>query len=323
MSVPSGCGVCSKKDGVLRCSGCKVIVYCGVEHQTAHREEHKTACSAIRRCRVAMEKEEQALREYPDNPFTYDVGNFWMILETRPYMDSRAVLSNTMSNVNHVESLQAQLNLLMENLRLCRCDSLGARDAIPSLMIRLQQDQECYDFLKWWATTGQNADYDWGNTTLPYLDTKNANPLEPVDMFCDKLINLTHTVSVTLVKIKVLQMILTGMGSRDGSVAHMLGLRLQPSSIAKNPNIANCDERQLEGVKLKAQIRALYEGVQKLNPHFWPALVNPGEHLDAEPPMFSIGSVEQMQVALNLTYDAWYEAPGAIALIEMAIEGKF
>lgn len=299
------------------------MVYCGVEHQTAHRQEHKSACSAIRRCRVAMEKDEQALRALSDNPYTYGVGNFWKILETRPYMRSRIALCNTMSNVRNVESLEAQLDLLMENLWLCRGDNMGSRDAIPGLMIRLQWDQECYDFLKWWATTGENHDYDWGDTTLPYLDIRNANPLESVDMFCGKSIDLPHIVSVTLVKVKLLQVVLIGMGSADESVAFMLGLGLKPSTIAQNPNIANCEDRWLESVKLKAQIRALYEDVHRLNPHFWPALVDPGEHLEAKTTMFSIGSVEQMQMTLNLTYEAWQEAPGAITVIEMAIEGKF
>ncbi|KAJ6133020.1 hypothetical protein N7471_008235 [Penicillium samsonianum] len=72
-------------------------MYCGVEHQTAHRQEYKSACSLIRRCRIAMEKEEQALRDHPDDPFTHRVGNFWGILETRPYMRFRAALCNIMS----------------------------------------------------------------------------------------------------------------------------------------------------------------------------------------------------------------------------------
>ncbi|KAL2706510.1 hypothetical protein AAEP93_001760 [Penicillium crustosum] len=308
MSPPSGCGVCGKEDEVLRCSGCRVMMYCGVEHQTTHRQEHKSACSAIRKCRVAMEKEEQALRALPDNPYTYGVGNFWKIFETRPYMQSRVALCNAMSNIPNAESLGAQLDLLMENLRLCRTDNMGSRDVIPGLM--------------WWATTGQDPNYDWGNTTLPYLDIRNANPLEPVDMFRGKSFDLPHIVSVTLVKIKVLQVILTSMKPTDEGVAHMLGLRKKPSTIAKNPNIANCEDRSLTGVKLRAQIRALYEDVHKINPHFWPALVDPGEHLEAKTTMFSIGSVEEMRMILNLTYEAWQDAPGAIAVIQMAMEDK-
>ncbi|KAJ5816652.1 hypothetical protein N7447_008885 [Penicillium robsamsonii] len=183
MSLPSGCSVCGKEDGVLRCSGCKVMMYCDVEHQTAHRQAHKSACSAIRRCRFAMEKKEQALRAHPDDIFTHG---------------------------------------------------------------------ECYNFLKWWATTGQEHNYDWGNNTLPYLDIKNANPLEPVDMFCDRMIDLPHMVAVTLVKIEVLQVFFINTGSLDGITADMLVFGLKSSTIAKNPNIANCDDGWLEVVKLKA-----------------------------------------------------------------------
>ncbi|KXG45905.1 uncharacterized protein PGRI_047610 [Penicillium griseofulvum] len=192
-----------------------------------------------------------------------------------------------MTMIKHVESVQAQLDILMENLRLCRGDNLGSREVIPGLMIRLHQDQECYDFLKWWATTGQKDDYDWGDDTLPYLDIENANPLEPVN------------VSVTLVKVKVLQVLLTSMRYPNGSAAHLLGLGLKPSTIAKNPNIANCDDKQL---KPKAQIALC-------------------EHLQAKHMMYSIGSVQHMQATLNLTYEAWHEALGAVGVIEMAIEG--
>ncbi|KAJ5970885.1 uncharacterized protein N7479_000803 [Penicillium vulpinum] len=322
MSLPSGCGVCGKKDGALRCSGCKVMMYCGVEHQKAHHREHKSACTAIRGCRVAMEKEEQVVRELQGDIFTNGIRNVWLTSETRLYMLSRASLSNEMATIRNVESLQAQLDILMEDLQLCRGDNTGSRYAIPGVMIRLHQDQECYDFLKWWATAGQNHDYDWDNNTLPYLDIKNANPLEPLDVFCDGLINLPHRVAVTLVKVKVLQVIFTEMGPRDGSTARMLGPRSDYSTIAKNPNIANCDDKWLEIVKLKGQIRTLYEAVHKMNSHFWPALVNPGEPLRANVLIFAVGSVEEMQLALRLTYEAWNEAPGAIAVIKMAIEGK-
>ncbi|KAJ5520360.1 hypothetical protein N7463_000813 [Penicillium fimorum] len=284
MSPPSGCGVCGKKDEVLRCSGCKVMMYCGAEYQTAHRQDHKSACSAIRRCCIAMEKEEQALRAHPDDIFTHGVGRFWGIFDTRHYMRARAAFSNTLSLVGHIESLQAQLDILIEDLRLCRSDNMDSRDVIPGLM--------------------------------------NANPLEPANMSYDGMIDLPHMVSVTLVKIKVLQVLFMNMGSPGGITADMLVFGLKSSTIAKNPIIANCDDEWLEIVKLKAQIRALYEAVHKLNPHFWPALVNPGEHLEAKAMIFSIGSVEQMQMALDLTYEAWCETPGAITVIEVAIEGN-
>ncbi|KAJ5780738.1 Zinc finger MYND-type [Penicillium paradoxum] len=322
MSLPSGCGVCGQQDGVLRCSGCKVMPYCGVDHQKAHRQEHKSACSAIRRSRVAMEKAEKDLRERSATVFTNDIGQFWDLVETRPYMLARAALTDNLNRVHNVEAVQAQLDHLMENLRLCRSDNMGSRHVIPSLMIRLQKEQECYDFLKWWATTGQDDNYDWGDTTKPYLDIKNANPLEPVDIFCDNLIDLPFLTSLTLLKIKVLYLFYLPL-IESGRAAAFEGaeqsMRFKDSSIAHNPHIVNCANRFSEIEKLRAQICTLYKAVHSMNPHFWPALLNPAEHVRAHPMTFSPGSAEQMQVALNLTYDSWFENLEATAAIRLAM----
>ncbi|KAF3030462.1 hypothetical protein E8E15_004795 [Penicillium rubens] len=113
-----------------------------------------------------MEAQEQALRNHPDDDFTYGVGRFWKILPTRPYMNARLDYRAALTFVCNVESVQAQLDTLMENLRLCRGDNIGSRDLVPGLMIRLDRDQECYDFLKWWATSAKDPKYNWADPTL-------------------------------------------------------------------------------------------------------------------------------------------------------------
>jgi hypothetical protein len=89
------------------------MMYCGVEHQIAHREEHWSACSAIRKSRFAIEREEQALRGQPGDIFRFVV-NFWTISKTRSYMRVHCALCNAMGCVNRVESLIAQVDRLME-----------------------------------------------------------------------------------------------------------------------------------------------------------------------------------------------------------------
>ncbi|OQE40064.1 hypothetical protein PENCOP_c006G02084 [Penicillium coprophilum] len=103
----------------------------------------------------------------------------------------------------------------MENLRLCRSDNVGSKDMVPSVMIRLKKDQECYLFLKWWATSANDPRWDWGDETLPYLDIKNTNPLEPIDafinenpsepcfMFLHRRPHLSHTVVLALIRVKL------------------------------------------------------------------------------------------------------------------------
>jgi hypothetical protein len=44
--------------------------------------------------------------------------------------------------------------------RLRRSDNLGLRDMMPAIMLRLDLDQECYDFVKWWVTCDPDGNYD-------------------------------------------------------------------------------------------------------------------------------------------------------------------
>ena len=46
---------------------------------------------------------------------------------------------------------------LMDMLRLCWGDNMGVRDLVPALKLRLGKDQDCHDFCKWWATTGEEV----------------------------------------------------------------------------------------------------------------------------------------------------------------------
>lgn len=104
-------------------------------------------------------------------------------------------------------SVEAQLDHAMDMLQLSRSDNLGVRHVVPALMLRLNRDQECCDFVEWWSTTGNNGDYDWGNMKSPYLDIKNDDVFEPVEYLCNGwnlLCDLSHVVAVTLLKIKLL-----------------------------------------------------------------------------------------------------------------------
>lgn len=49
-----------------------------------------------------------------------------------------------MQRVANVESVQAQLDHVLDMLRLCRSDNLGMQFWAPVLMLRLGMDQECY-----------------------------------------------------------------------------------------------------------------------------------------------------------------------------------
>jgi hypothetical protein len=284
--------------------------YCNVEHQKLHRPEHKSDCNPVRKAHAAMMSKEMALKNSSDNPFTHDIGRFWGIVETRPYMRARVAYMNELSAIQTTQAVQLHLEIAMGNLRLCTNDNTGSRDVVPGLMLRLDQDQECYDFIKWWAIGVDSH--------LPHLSIKDANPLEPLDDMI-KLWDLPLLVSLVLVKIRLLVALISEPSIRSGQGT---APGFPGSNLMKNANVVNCQDLWPETVKIKSHIRQLYEAVNSKNAHFWPALVDPGSNLDASPDMFSPGSKEEMQMTLMFTLLSWKETFGSIQIIEAALNGK-
>jgi hypothetical protein len=78
------CDVCGTKAHLSRCSGCRVVWYCGREHQvSAWDAGHKLPCSAIKKARNKMEREEAKLHDLPNDgfmnngdPFVNSVGTY-------------------------------------------------------------------------------------------------------------------------------------------------------------------------------------------------------------------------------------------------------
>ncbi|KAJ5164861.1 uncharacterized protein N7500_006691 [Penicillium coprophilum] len=248
-----------------------------------------------------MEAKEQGLYNHPDDDFRYGMGRFFKILPTRPYMHARLGYRAALTFVRNVESVQVQLENLMENLRLCRSDNVRSKDMVPGVMIRLKKDQECYNFLKWWATSAKDPQYNWGDQTLPYLDIRNANPLEPIGAFI-AYENATEKN----------RKLMDGM------------MELKDSTITRNPHVANltCLQAEPEIAKMKAQIRQLYHIVNQANSHFWPQLLDPDENLNAAPVMYAPGSKEEMQAAIIQTWQAWNETFVALHVIHAIVNGE-
>lgn len=197
---------------------------------------------------------------------------------------------------------------------------MGVRDIVPALLLRLDRDQECYDFLKWYATTGQEGDYDWGDLDEPFLDLKDMDVLESPVLFCHKYLGLSHSVSVTLLKIKLLLAVRAGPEGWEMLRSSQTFNQIEESD---TQNSTGDYEQPVELIKvLKSHVNMLYEAIDKANEHYWPALMAPGSHLEARPPFFSPGSEEEMQLQLQRSYDAWTEVPGAIEVIKAISQKK-
>ena len=347
--LATGCAVCSKTENLLRCAGCKVLHYCSRDHQMKHREEHKSACSDVRRKREAVEKAKQALIEHPDfkndNPFTNHVGRFWKIVETRPYMMGLSALIRAFQGIEHADAVQAELEICMEMLRLCPGDNMGVRDSVPGVMVRLKKDQECYDFIKWWETAANDPDLEYTDPKR-YLNIKNADMFESVD-FVKELPHgdLSHPICLMILKIKILVDMLKLQNSVtkfDAMVAKKDSRfdKLPPGMLeafrkdALNQEISHpavrargdlLDRQKLSDTiqTVKDQINRLYDVIDGLNEHVWPGLAHCEETMDQPMGrMFKMGSKEEMRIAFNSTWFAWIETPGAYEFISFKMAGK-
>ncbi|KAM5341968.1 hypothetical protein ACJ41O_014999 [Fusarium nematophilum] len=337
---PKQCEVCHKKEGLLRCSGCQAVYYCGQEHQTSHRPQHKKPCTATKKARARYEKEEQDLRNhppdmfFPGNVFETSVGHFWGIMETRDYMRARyGLVDNLLQHFGQAggraEVVQAALGHMLDMMRLCRSDNMGLRYQIPALYIRLGRDQEAYDFMKWYATTGQQNDYDWGDTDLPFLDVRDADIFEaPLSGWTNgEYVDVSHVACIALIKTRVMLDLQACQdatkafrGTIPQEIIDTIRGQLVGSIVASRPDILlrGSDEIDRLVESLAAQFVELFGSVDACNNYFWDLLIDddPSEAIANRPNMYSPGSVEEACLTLGYLYPAFAETPKALAAIE-------
>jgi hypothetical protein len=180
--------------------------YCGRDHQIAHRGQDKAACNGVKKAQQELDRARRAAtacRQFFLVTFlTSMLVTFGELYDARlhaPYGLVEAILK-----IKSIQVVQVASNHVKDMLHLCRGNNMGVRDVLPHLLLRLGRDQECYDFIKWWAIVKKRSDYDWDDLNLPLLDVKVAVTFDPVALFVGKRPNLSHIVDLTVMKIRPL-----------------------------------------------------------------------------------------------------------------------
>lgn len=209
-TLERACPVCKANNNLVYCAGCKVMPYCGRDHQDAHGGAHENQCTKVKNTREELQAEDIKLRNVEGdsataaNPFETSVGHFWSIMETRDYMRARYEHIEALLQIDQLDATIAGRDHIEDMLRLCRSDNMYLRDLLPSLYLRLGQDQQCYDFIKWYFTEGQRGDYDWGNMDLPFLNLVDEDAFENPEVFLHPSGELAHKLAIMLLKIRLL-----------------------------------------------------------------------------------------------------------------------
>jgi len=157
---------------------------------------------------------------------------------------------------------------------------------------------------------------------LPFLDVKDADAFESVELSTRKYADLSFVVAVTLIKFRLLLDIKalqnsTVLGEKVAQeLLDNIRGQLVSSIVARNKDIMQSEDQTAIIQKLESQVEKLYQAVNKSNKYFWPALLRPGRHLTARAQMYSDGTPEHMELVLQYSYASWVETPGVIDMIK-------
>ncbi|KAJ6144637.1 hypothetical protein N7470_008532 [Penicillium chermesinum] len=288
--LPTGCPLCEKAEHLRRCSGCRILQYCGQDHQRQHWPEHKSACNGVRQARKSVEASKQALINNPvfkdDDPFVNHIGNFWKIRETRPDQDCYDF-------IKWYETLDWNSDYVTNFLNIKNADvfepvdfvrkNFGLTQRVCLILLKIKL---LIEILKL-----QNMDgyLDQAKADYQANGDKEAPPPELLNAYLKEHRNKAITSQA--------------LRARD--------------------DLVNGQELSNQIDTLKKQIDELYDIIDEQNKHMWPAMSNPEEALNRGPAgAFMLGSDEEMRITLNETILAWLETPGAIQFINFKIHGR-
>jgi hypothetical protein len=329
------CAECSATGpDLFLCAGCDAVRYCSREHEAAHLAQHESACDKIKASRASVTKEEHRVRNgttgrwAPPNAFDTHIGQFWTDQSTRYYMRARHSLAyESLLPLKTLDAVEECLEHMQDMLILNRTDGMGLKYIVPALLLRLDRDQECIDFIKWWWTCDLDGGRDWADMTLPHFDLCGTDILDDPQYLEDQFANLNHVVAILILKTKVL------MDIRNIKVTRqVISSRLPPElcivaeeAAIRSPLSAPFRKQQPEQLfetetTLLNHMRKLGELVAKTNAHYMRSLFNPDKALSVRPKPNSTGSLEeiaweQMALSMHYTYAAWWETQGALELL--------
>ncbi|TMW67641.1 hypothetical protein Poli38472_011261 [Pythium oligandrum] len=315
--VSPKCNICEETEGVSACSRCHVVFYCGRDHQKEDFADHKVLCKHGKQAMAKMTTEEIKLRVTPgdeltpDNVFEEGVGIFWSIQSTRDYMRAKLDYLETMMALGTPTSLTEALKEGLDCLRLCRGDNMGVRNHVAAIYVRLNRFQEGYDFIKWWSTCDPDGTYEWGDTDLPYLDIKDADISEPVEIFARNSM-LAHLGALTFIKCYITMALTNVINAQEkGEPIDSLPFHEMVT--------ASSDPKALQK-KFAEQSIATFVMTHTRNQYYWKAMIDPVSFMALDlPPYYSPGDKSEARYYFRSIFPAWLENPECMIFLQMQL----
>lgn len=327
------CKNCASRQGepdvtLRRCSRCKVVRYCSVDCQREDFKKHREDCKSILQLTTQLRQQANELRSYrgsfglgePHDAFEEDVGHFYDIMETRDYCRTRVKLSNTLHFIAHwyevAPLIEITLAHRLELLRLSESDNLGIRSFVAYNLLALNRDDDCYDFIKYWAIKDGSSDSDLHRNSTPgqWLYPRGGNKHEDIFDVCDlseQFFKLEFLAALLIIKLRILAAHKARIETFDHFAKTSFGKALGEITVhVRNAIVGGAD---VEGrYQQQEDIVSRYWGImQRNNKTLLPSIINPGPLKSQPPPEYiSPGTPSEAWEVLNHCNRHFVRIPG-------------
>lgn len=336
-SSTNSCSACYEREpevNLRRCSRCHVVYYCSVACQKDDLSQHKESCKMVKKLTEELEEErvnlgqvEPMFGETPLNYFEDHVGDFWSMIETRDYCRKREHLSRELYHlvywIETVEAWEAVLGHQLELLRLIRRDNMGIRSKVPFVLLYLNRDDDCMDFIRFWyrdsggemdgEEMAESSPGDWLYGRTPNGRLMDIFALHPT--IDPSYTDLAFLVAILIIKLRVV----AAFDAREKSFALFENTKVGKSL---NKDVLGAIRAAVIGdLKVKAeqnrQIEHVINLIQQSNETMLPSLINPGPlKLQPSPYYYSHGTPSEAYGVLMDSNRCFVRVPGAEKRIE-------
>ncbi|KAH7411953.1 hypothetical protein DE146DRAFT_641871 [Phaeosphaeria sp. MPI-PUGE-AT-0046c] len=198
-------------------------------------------------------------------------------------------------------ALSASLIHALEILRHDRNDRFSIREEVPFILLRLGQDQICYDFCVAWTNEEQMfldpaVTYDFEDPAPFAIPSQNMMEMYEYRFDVGNTSYFPHAVAMVLLKLRLLLRIV--------SVPETRALNAVRTTVAE-------------------QLKTLCNSITGVVPDFWPKIIDEVKQSPEVPDDVVFDGLESQAVrTLVLSFAVWKESPGALELLEILINSR-
>ncbi|KJR88128.1 uncharacterized protein SPSK_07533 [Sporothrix schenckii 1099-18] len=326
------CALCSvERTGLILCSGCRAVRYCSRAHQDEHQPSHKPVCNGIESDRESLAYWERMICKQKGDvksdcqAIEIHVDHHTELLDVFKYIRYRFILANHLRFIGTPDGVREAADHMLDMLRMNRGDYMFVQHFIPAALLRLDRDQDAYDFMKWCSTLVEDDNYDWGAVSEPFMNLKDEDVLEDPNFVMPRFPRISHLACMLLLKMKLLvdirgikttRCILARNSPLPPELILAIAHDVVRSPIAKARLVRKPSSHlNTIEVKLVRQVARLGRAICDDDYNFFTFLCDPDEALAMHPERFSSYFFDYSSV-MQRAYSAIRETAGVLEILK-------